>query len=566
MNNDIMVRIFFVFSGCITLSVVIFVLHLQLTADNDLVRTYTANKVSLSNQRQARCNFVKSFVTEEQAIFDEQITQAVALPANSQRRHVLFIIVDGMRPQLGAYYDPEHPDYFSKIKIQTPNLDKFASQSMVFKHAYVQYSLCGPSRTSLLTSRRPDVTHVYYNHAFWRKVGGNFTTLPQHFKKNGYLTVGLGKVFHVKDLSNYQDIPSWTEPYYHPPHTDRQLHSKDFNESWGIVSELDEEKFTLMDTSTTKMAKTILKNISKEARAEKRYFFMAVGYNKPHMKLICPEKYYNLYPLEDDEHFLVNESWQTPVFNPNKNMEGARIINNETVLSSDVLRRLRRAYFACISYVDDLVGELLQQLVDCGLDGNTIVSFVADHGFHLGENHHWGKNAVWEIANRVPMIIRIPGITDSGMTSSSIVEALDLFPTVVEAAGLDPVPLCPADSSRVELCTQGKSLMPVIRKPDCDIKGVAFSQLMQSNHVLYTIRTASFRLVDRASFVDSNKRDDTHKKSVEWPQNTSYTMLYDHTKDILEQVNVAEDPNYASIVDELREKLHKFVNTQFNIN
>jgi len=179
-----------------------------------------------------------------------------------QFRNVLFIIVDDLRPQLGVYHDPEHLDYFSKMKIHTPNLDRLAWRSAVFKHAYAQYSLCGPNRTSLLTGRRPDVTYVFDDTVYWRTAGCNFTTLSQHFKNNGYITIGLGKLFHPEPSSHYDDPHSWVVPYFHSVHRDRCFLKNDSTRGWLAVPRSERRKVMLVDDRMTRLAKKMLRKMS----------------------------------------------------------------------------------------------------------------------------------------------------------------------------------------------------------------------------------------------------------------------------------------------------------------
>ena len=210
---------YFRYAGFFAFTIIIYVLHAQLKNNEELFKKYIPDEEDQMKTLKNESFFEGNAQTKlEQFNKNETKTKG-----QQQRKNVLFIIVDDLRAQLGAYHDPEHPDYFSKLRIKTPNLDKLASQSIVFTRAYAQYSLCGPSRTSLLTSRRPDTTLIYDNTRYWRDVGGNFTTLPQHFKNNGYTTVGFGKVFHPQASSNNDDPPSWTEPYYRPPYNDRHF-------------------------------------------------------------------------------------------------------------------------------------------------------------------------------------------------------------------------------------------------------------------------------------------------------------------------------------------------------
>lgn len=140
------------------------------------------------------------------------------LHVNARRKNVLFLVADDLRVQLDSYNgkafaSPIHP------KMYTPNLDKLASKSLVLKRAYVQQAVCSPSRTSVLTGRRPDTTHIYDLKHYWRNVTGNFTTIPQYFKNRGYTSIGMGKIFHYGEASGHDDPISWSRPYFHAPKT-----------------------------------------------------------------------------------------------------------------------------------------------------------------------------------------------------------------------------------------------------------------------------------------------------------------------------------------------------------
>ncbi|KAK2154747.1 hypothetical protein LSH36_258g00002 [Paralvinella palmiformis] len=373
----------------------------------------------------------------------------------------------------------------------------------------------------------------------------------------------MGKVFHPRSSSNNDDPPSWTTPYYHSIHRDGYFLPKDSVGGWFSVPKSEIDKIPLVDMVSTEMAKVILTDMSltttTTTTTTKRPFFMAVGFNKPHLSMVCPEEFYDKYPLEEEERFLVNTSWHKPLVRPSVNIDGIQTEADERILPPDALRDLRRAYFACISYVDDLVGQILRKLEETGLDKSTIVSFMADHGFHLGENRHWGKVTTWELSNRVPMMIRIPGLTDAGIVSPSVVESVDMFPTLVEAAGLEPLPVCPKRSGSVPLCTQGISLMPLLRKPKERVQSAAFSQIVATDGMRYTIRTGRHRLVETALVYNVSQPNGSYQISVEWQSTMDRIELYDHEMDILEQVNLINDRRYADVVEDLRERLHEFV-------
>jgi len=410
------------------------------------------------------------------------------------RKSVLFIVSDDMRPQLGAYLGPNfpspvHPQMF------TPNLDLLASKSLVLTRAYVQQATCSPSRTSFLTSRRPDTTHIYDLKTYFRKVTANFTTLPQYFKERGYISLGMGKIFQPGRASGGDDPPSWSLPYYQPPNKSRWKNKK---RSWYAATPNERRQKPLPDEQTTVHAIDMLKKLAPKARTGEKPFFMAVGYYKPHLPFIFPEEFLSLYPPEAirlPPNRYAPENMPDIAWTIYRELRNFRDIArlgvtgeiNTTVPDHKTLE-LRRAYYSCVSYIDHLVGQLLSALDQLGLADSTIVSFVGDHGWHLGKNGEWSKHTNFEQAVHSPMIIRIPGLTDGGIVSDHIVEFVDLYPTLVEAASLGSVPLCPENSSHVPVCTEGASLLPLISGKTTN-KSYAFSQWPRKGMMGYTIRT-----------------------------------------------------------------------------
>ncbi|KAK2168971.1 hypothetical protein LSH36_13g25068 [Paralvinella palmiformis] len=519
----------FIAIGCIT-TIVILLINVQLES---YVRTESEVNVNLGQRRD-----------------EGQVRRGL--------RNVLFLIVDDLRPQLGPYIDKDDPEYFGSVTIRTPNLDRLAARSVVFKRAYCQQSLCGPSRASMLTSRRPDMTRAFSNKRYWRKTGGNFTTLPQHFKNNGYWTVGFSKVFHPKESSNNDDPISWSEPYYQPPFSDSHYLMDQSGAGWAMVSDQDRSVAPLADDLTVKHAKLALERAAGETKNGGRPFFVAVGLRKPHLSLVCPEKYYNWYPLEGD-NYMRNSSWENPMVKKMAHVGNTVVENGKTVIPSSVLRHLRRAYFACISYMDANIGEIIDKLTRLQLDNDTIVIFVADHGYHLGENRHWGKMTSDEMSTRIPLMIHVPGLTTSGSVTESLVEAVDVFPTLVEAAGLDPIPTCPINCSDVALCTQGTSLLPLFDEPDLQLKEAAFSQVTALDHSRYTIRTDRFRYVEGVKGKKWQLPDQRFKFTPEWDDIGQTWEFYDHRNDSLEQYNLAANPEYHKEIGRLRGLLRQYV-------
>ena len=214
----------------------------------------------------------------------------------SDRKNVLFLIADDLRPQLNCYQGKDFPSPVSPT-MHTPNLDKLASTSLLLKRAHVQQALCSPSRTSLLTGRRPDTTHVYDLRHYFRTYSGNFTTIPQYFKEQGYRTIGAGKVFQPGLASDNNDPISWTDPYYMP---DKSMnHYETFDFSWRAVSPTERKQIALPDDLITEFAIKTLKELASTSKSGTQPFFLAVGFQRPRPPIVYPEEYSDYYPLDD---------------------------------------------------------------------------------------------------------------------------------------------------------------------------------------------------------------------------------------------------------------------------
>ncbi|KAK2161173.1 hypothetical protein LSH36_120g04027 [Paralvinella palmiformis] len=480
-------------------------------------------------------------------------------PPSGKPLNVLFVIADDLRPQLGAYEGRDYGALHDGHKMYTPNIDRLAKESLVLKRAYAQYSMCGPSRASLMTSRRPDATKVYQNYVYWRYWSvGNFTSIPQYFKENGYTTLGAGKVFHVDHLPKDYDPPSWSLPYFRPTPS-----SHDRNTSANWIAAPDDEP--LVDQSTTQYAVKKMATLAKSA-ARGIPFFFAVGFSQPHFRHICPAKFFDYYPLEKKK-CMFKESWQTPPYAQKMDLapfiEG---VNNTdlTHIPSVAMREIRRAYFACISYVDSLVGELMRGLEENGLANDTMVIFTSDQGYHLGDNDMFGVYSNHDVALHVPLIMKIPGLTDRGVDSRSLVELLDIFPTLIQAAGLPPLPKCPDRSSEIRACTDGVSLLPLIGHPKRYLKDAVFSQLARGRSLTeYAIRTNKYRLIDLALHRRKMLYPGVYQHALDFDLNLQGRRygrrLYDLVTDPLESENAIHDPRHADTINRLRAKLrHTF--------
>ncbi|XP_052282270.1 iduronate 2-sulfatase-like [Dreissena polymorpha] len=473
--------------------------------------------------------------------------------AINSRKNVLFLVSDDMRPQLGSYEGKDFPAPVHP-KMHTPNLDALAGKSLLLKRAYVQVALCNPSRTSLLTSRRPDTTHVYTIGPYFRKVGGNFTTLPEYFKINGYASIGMGKVFHPGKSSGGDDPISWTEPYFHGvPNFETNQNS------WVAVPDEQLKKEPLIDEQLADHAVKTLRKVAPKAISGEQPFFVAVGFHKPHLPFVFPKSFLDLYPnvsLPDNPYAPVNMpdiAWNVYggllMFHDIKSLNASGGIN--TTLPDSVVLDLRRAYYSALSWTDSLVGRVIAELDKLGLTNSTIISFWGDHGWQLGEHGEWCKQTNFELATHAPMMIHIPGVTDGGVSTRELTEYVDLFPTLAEAAGLPAVPKCPENSTLVDLCTEGTSLIPLVSNPDTPVKEAAFSQYERDNEAVmgYTVRTDSFRYTEWAAFQAAPVYQPNWDK-------LSGVELYDHTLDPEENVNHADDAKYSDIRSQLSKLLH----------
>ena len=480
------------------------------------------------------------------------------------RKNVLLLISDDLRPQLGSYKGRDSPDPINNQIVFTPNLDRLAQRSLLLKRAYAQWSSCGPSRSSFLTSRRPHTTKVWDLHTSWRDSGGNFTSLPQLFREHGYLTAGAGKVFHPLETDAHDSI-SWSVPFYDPPNLPYWSRVSTVGVSWKAVTRAERAQLPLEDEQTTEYTLNLLRSLAPRSKSCQKPFFIAAGFHKPHLPFVFPEEFIDMYPLGDilpptnpyAPRDMPDVAWDDFIelrrYLDIKKLRNKGAIN-ETLAHSSA-RLLRRAYYASVSYVDFLVGQILDELKRLEVDNSTIVAFVSDHGFSLGENGEWGKHTNFEQSLRVPMMLHIPGETDAGIESRSLVELLDLYPTLAEAAGLPHIPDCPTISVNDTTCTEGTSLIPLIRNPNMIIKDAVYSQHKRNNlRMGYSVRTDHFRYTE---WVQISRSWSSFER---WDFHNNWDMplgieLYDHTEDPLETINIAEHPGYISTRKILSENL-----------
>ncbi|KAK2141228.1 hypothetical protein LSH36_1137g00085 [Paralvinella palmiformis] len=485
---------------------------------------------------------------------------------NMETMNVLFLVSDDIRPQMNCFKGRYYPNPRSNLQMHTPNIDYLARKSIVFTQAYVQYAVCGPSRSSYMTGRRPDKTQIWNLKTYWRETGGNFTTLPQYFKEHGYITAAVGKIYHPGNSSNDQDPPSWTIPYQP---IENYYNTK---ESWKAVPRSTRKgQHFLVDEEVANATKALLRTFAANAKTKKQHFFIAAGFYKPHMPLVCGEEFFEHYELNQvdlPEYGYLTQGYPESAYYPSDEFMGRPDLAkynftgamNET-FPDEVIRMLRRAYFACVSQVDSLLGDVLRELENLGLADSTIISFIGDHGFHLGENGLWGKHTNFHYSTRAPMMIRIPGRTDKGIRSDSLVEFVDIYSTIVEAAGLGTITTCPRDSSMIRVCSDGKSLLPLIDNPYETHKDAVFSQLRafkDINGMHYSIRTDRYLYSEVVPFNRTPNEDGSYRYDILWEASAA-VQLYDLTRDPDERINIVDNRQNLHTRATLSRQLHKSI-------
>ncbi|XP_063706088.1 iduronate 2-sulfatase [Culicoides brevitarsis] len=486
------------------------------------------------------------------------------------RKNVLMIMVDDLRPAIRAAGD--------KNAI-TPNIDKLLNRSFYFKNAFAQQSLCAPSRNSILTSRRPDTLRLYDFHSYWRDVAGNFTTFPQYFRENGYFTYSIGKVFHPGESSNNtDDFPaSWSLPTFHAE-TEEFLNSPfcvdrdtgEFTNNLLCAVDLNLVPFgTLPDMENTEKAIEMLQKSYENASESP--FFIAIGYHKPHIPFMFPLEYLRYHPETKFTHprdfFKPNDmpvvAWAA--FNDLRKRRDVEKLNLSYpfgTFEADFAMKVRQHYYASVTYIDFLIGKLLNNV---NFD-DTIIVLVGDHGWSLGEHAEWAKYSNFDVALNVPLIIFDPHSSSKPRHIPEIVELVDIFPTIVHLAGLEHLKKC---KKLTKTCTQGKSLVPLMHKmiENHPLEYSAFSQypraglypsqipnsdeprLKNIQIMGYSIRTRQFRYTIWIPFNHETFAADWRTIIAE--------ELYDHSFDAEERENIASRPEISHIKSILFEKLHK---------
>ncbi len=438
--------------------------------------------------------------------------QPVTTASATKRPNILFIIADDLNARLAPYGG----------EAITPNLDKLASQGLTFDRAYAQYPWCAPSRSSFLTGTRPDTVGVSNLTTPVRANLPDIRTLPQYFREHGYFAGRVGKIFHQGvpggiGRAGLDDAQSW-DVALNPSGCDVSDEDRLVNLTPGLplgtaFTYLQHDCQDFQQTDGMVATQTI--DLLRKHAGGDQPFFIAAGFYRPHVPLVAPKRYFDLYPTEGIRLPNAGSANVLPAARTWKNTDNFGMTEAEQ-------KAFIRAYLASISFLDAQVGRLLKAVEELGLADDTIVVFTSDHGYLLGEHGEWQKQSLFEESAHVPLIFRVPGTKNAGKHSRRTVELLDIYPTLTDLAGLPHYRR-----------NEGVSLKRLLDNPeDQSWTKPALSQVTGGR----SVRTERYRY-------------------TEWAGGTRGRELYDHAADPKELNNLAADPRYAGAVELLRAML-----------
>jgi len=443
-----------------------------------------------------------------------------------EKLNVLFIISDDLTTTALSNYENR--------MCKTPNIDKLATEGMRYTRAYCQYPVCGPSRASFMFGYYPSATETYGYVSGRKNVGEERDSWSQLFKKNGYYTARVSKIYHMgvpgdieKGVNGADDEASWAERFNSPGPEWKAEGEAELvqNNPYGLKPRQGGNVMTIVKAEGNDLVHSDGKTAKKASELIRKHkdepFFLAVGFVRPHVPFVAPKKYFEPYPYE--QMVLppkVENDWDDI---PAKGINYVTSVNAQ--MSEEQGKKAIAGYYASVSYMDAQVGKVLKTLEEEGLEDNTIVIFTSDHGFHLGEHRFWMKVSLHEESVRVPLIIKVPG-KEPGVCNS-FAELLDLYPTVAELAGLET-------SSHL----QGKSLVETLDDPSFEVRDMAFS-MNNWRGKTYLLRSKKWAYI---------QYDEDAGSGIE---------LFDMDYDPGQYNNLANNPQYADVVAEFKERLQQ---------
>jgi len=455
------------------------------------------------------------------------------LAAGENRPNIIFISGDDWNDWVGCL--AEYPA-IRKPVVKTPNLDRLAKRSMLFTDAHCPAPVCNPSRTAILTGKQPSTTGIYQNSQWWKPHLPDTVTLPHFFKNQGYHVEGGGKIYHHPVGFNPPD--QWDRYFnrvtggygkedpgrflYHEGadpwpngHPVAGVNEYRYNFDFGPVDVTDEE---MPDHRVFTWAAEFVNDPPEEP------FFLAAGSFRPHLRWYVPQKYFDMYPLEEIQLPEVKEGDIEDL------PKGARDLlsstgpreEHELVVQKGKWKEAVQAYLASITFADAQVGILLDALEKGGYFENSIIVLWSDHGYHLGEKQHWHKFTLWERSTHVPLMISAPGLTRPGSVCHQPVNLLDLYPTLVELSGFKP-----AED------LDGTSLLSLLEDPTAEREEPVFTTMGYKNHAVITGEWRYIRYEEGGE------------------------ELYNRKNDPNEWENLADRPEYAEVKRQLAAHLPK---------
>jgi arylsulfatase A-like enzyme len=427
--------------------------------------------------------------------------------AQQKKPNIIMIAVDDLNDWVGVYG--------GNPQVKTPNMDKLAQTSVVFRNASCPGPVCGPSRSALLSGFMPEKTGVYGNaqNMLNSVVVQTHATLPEYFSKNGYITISKGKIFHKHLTENGEDHGNWAWDVWEHEEGQQKINpDKFYSRNKGIINGKKIEnalyskgggsefnfgptingKETMLDYQTAKWF---------EQKLDEKYdkpFFMAVGISKPHLGFHVPEEYFNLYGLDT----LKVAKYKMDDLDDILDKNGKKAYQAEPdflwAQHYGIEKEVARAYMASVSFADECVGVVLDALAKSKYADNTIVILFGDHGWHLGEKLRYRKATLWREATQLPFIFHLPGMTKMQNCTRNV-NLIDIYPTLIDLCNLPKKEL------------DGKSMKPLFSNPTLKWTP-ALTTMDQGNH---SVMTEKWHYISRVK-PRANELYDLEKDPMEW--------------------------------------------------
>lgn len=440
---------------------------------------------------------------------------------DQQKQNILFIAIDDLRPKINSY---------GETKMITPNIDQLAREGVQFNNAFTNIAVCGASRSSIMTGVRP--SQKRFNDFSTRASVDAPTAIPlnQIFKENGYETIGYGKIYHHEDdfSEHWSEVEKGRPHVFQDPKSIEIINNAErgeYGKKTPVLEYPEVDDYAYNDGKITKKAIAKMKSLTEQNKP----FFMAVGYVSPHLPFIQPKKYWDMY--DHDAIELVDNPYQ-PKNSPNIAIEAqhnsAELRKNylgipaQGQLSDELSRDLIHGYYASVTYMDALVGELIQSLDEMGIRENTTIILWSDHGYFLGEHGFWCKHSTFQEAIKIPFIISSPKFAKN-KTTESFTELVDVYPTLCEISGI-----------KAPDYIQGKSLIPVLENPSIMLKDEIYTRYKQGEAVV-----------------------DQNYSYTEFFEGDKYlgNMLYDLDEDGKQNMDISKESENKMVVEKYSQKL-----------